>query len=246
MAKVTVDIEDIKDKLELIGYKINECVQKENNGIVWQIKFFNSNAVVNIYDTNKKNTVINGKPDIGEKEKLKTIVDLIKSKEIVFDELNGEIVQLVELKKEGAHWDYKEEWHSSADNLLHDILCLSNNTENRDSYLIIGVSNDGTVVGTDHKMKSNDIYDLLKSKKYAGDHMPEVELKSMYYKYYEIDVLVCKGSKFVPFFLIERSGSVCDYQIYTRVGDTNTAKNRNASYSDMEKLWRVHFERENE
>ena len=76
--------------------------------------------------------------------------------------------------------------------------------------------------------------------------MPEIEIKSMYYKYHGIDVLVCKSSKYVPFFLIERSGAVCDYQIYTRVGDTNTAKNRNASYSDMEKLWRVHFERENE
>ena len=32
-------------------------------------------------------------------------------------------------------------------------------------------------------------------------------------------------------------------QIYTRVGDTNTPKNECANYSDVEKLWRIHFER---
>lgn len=246
MAKINVDIEYIKEKLELIGYRINDCIQKENNGIVWQIKFYNSNAIANIYDTNKKNTVVNGKPDEGEKEKLKNIIDMIKSKELFIDDINKEIVELIELKKEGTYWDFKEEWHSKSDDLLHDILCLSNNTKNRDAYLIIGVKNDGTVIGTNQRMKSNDVFDLLKTKKYAGDHMPEIEMKSVYYKFYEIDVLLCKSSKFVPFFLVERSGPVCDYQIYTRVGDTNTAKNRNASYSDMEKLWRIHFERENE
>lgn len=76
--------------------------------------------------------------------------------------------------------------------------------------------------------------------------MPNIEVKNLYYLHKIIGVIVCKSSKFVPFFLTEKYQGVNEYQIYTRVGDTNTPKNKNANYSDIEKLWRFHFERENE
>ena len=76
MAKISIDIEHIKTGLRDIGYEISDCIQRENNGINWQLKFNNSGAIVTIYDSNKmKNSVVNGKPDDGEKEKLKEIVD---------------------------------------------------------------------------------------------------------------------------------------------------------------------------
>ena len=76
---------------------------------------------------------------------------------------------------------------------------------------------------------------------FAGGKIPPVEMKKIYYKYKKIDVLVCKSSSDVPFFLAERYKNVNEYQIYTRVGDTNTPINQNASYMDIEKLWRHHF-----
>lgn len=53
MTKITVDIEYIKDQLKKIGYEISDCIQRENNGLNWQLKFNNSGASVTIYDSNK-------------------------------------------------------------------------------------------------------------------------------------------------------------------------------------------------
>ena len=53
----------------------------------------------------------------------------------------SEIQDLISLKQEGAYWDFKREWYSQnkKDDLLHDIICMSNNLSNRDAYIIIGV-----------------------------------------------------------------------------------------------------------
>lgn len=249
MSKINVDLNYIKEGLTNIGYIISDFDEKENNGRNWQIKFSNSGAVVTIYDTNApKNSVVNGKTDLEEKEVLKTIVDGLKCKELVIDPLNKQIVDLINSNKEDFYYDFKVIPHKDRESLLHDILCLSNNTENKDAFLILGVQ-DSTyeVVGiTPEELKSNDIFDFLKSKKFAGNHMPEIEIKQIYYKYKIIGVIVCRSSKHVPFYLTERYKGINAYQIYTRVGDTNTPKDQYASYIDVEKLWRIHFKRENQ
>lgn len=247
MSKISIDIDYIKNGLSDIGYKISDCIERENNGVNWQLKFSNSGAIVTIYDTNnKKNSVINGKVDDIEKQRLKEIVDGLKCKELSIDSINKDIVDLINNQGEKYFYDYKREFHTNNEDLLHDILCLSNNTENCDAYLIFGVTDDYEVVGISEKLKSHEILDFLKSKNFAGDHMPDVEIKNLYYLHNIIGVIICKSSKFVPFFLTERYKGVNEYQIYTRVGDTNTPKNQNANYADIEKLWRIHFNRENE
>lgn len=247
MSKISIDIDYIKTSLINIGYKISDCIKRENNGKNWQIKFFNSEAIVTIYDTNiKKNSVVNGRADEEEKQKLKKIIDELKCKELCIDPINKKIVDLINNKNEKNYYDYKREYHKSKEDLLHDILCLSNNIDNCDSYLIFGVTDDCEVVGIKDKLRSNDILDFLKNQKFAGNNMPEVEIKNLFYLHHVIGVIVCKSSKFVPFFLAERCNGIHAHQIYTRVGDTNTPKNQSASYGDIEKLWRFHFERENE
>ncbi len=243
MAKVSIDIEYVKDSLSKIGYVISDCIERENNGINWQLKFSNSGASVTIYDTNtKQNSVVNGKCDKAEQESLKAIVDGIKCKEISIDPINEKIVAFINSKKETNIYDFKQEWHSPGKDgdLLHDILCLANNEKNEDAYLIIGVTDDYEVVGVEEWKKSNDIIDFLRSKKFAGGHIPNVELKKVYYKYFKIDVLVINHCRNVPFFLTERYKDV-GIQIYTRDGDTNTPKNEMASYVVIEKLWETHF-----
>ncbi len=248
MAKISIDIEGIKNALEEIGYEISDCIDRENFGINWQIKFHNSGAIVTIYDTNtKKNTVVNGKYEEGEKEALKEIVDGLKCKEISIDPLNPVIVSLINSKQEGCHYDFKQEWHSEGkqSDLLHDILCLANNTANTDAYLIIGVTDSYDVVGVSDWQKSNDVFDFLRSKKFAGNHIPEIQLHKLYYKHHKIDVIEIKSSQNVPFYLDEKYRDV-GVQIYTRVGDTNTPKNECANYNDVETLWRIHFARKDE
>lgn len=48
MTKITVDIKYIKDQLKKIRYEISDCIQRENNGLNWQLKFSNSGASVTI------------------------------------------------------------------------------------------------------------------------------------------------------------------------------------------------------
>lgn len=68
MSKISIDIEYIKLNLKNIGYEISDCIERENNGTNWQLKFSNSGAIVTIYDSNNmKNTVVNGKADDYEK-----------------------------------------------------------------------------------------------------------------------------------------------------------------------------------
>ena len=247
MAKVSVDIEYIKTGLSMIGYNISDCIEHNNNGLNWQLKFSNSGAIVTIYDTNKRgNTVVNGKLEEGEKNGLQDLVERLKHKEFEVDPLNPTIIELIDLHTEGSFYDYKLEMHTDMANFLHDILCLSNNTENKDAYLIYGVNDQGQVEGHSTEIRLDHILDFLKTQHFAGGHMPELEVKPLYYKYKMIFVLVCKASKHVPFYLTEKYKSVFDNQIYTRVGNTNTPKNQHANYNDVEKLWRIHFEREND
>ena len=247
MSKLNIDIDDIVLSLQRIGYVVNDCIERENNGKNWQIKFNNSGAIATIYDSNtQKNTVVNGKYEEGENVRLKAIIDCLKCKELVIDPLNEVIVSLINLKKEDTYYDYKRELSGDKEDLLHDILCLSNNTENRDAYLIIGVANNYDVVGISKDIVSNNVFDFLKTQSFAGDNIPDIEIKNLFYKHKRIGVIVCKSSKYVPFYLTSRYQGVHDHQIYTRVGDTNTPKNQHASYRDTEKLWRIHFERENE
>lgn len=245
MSKISIDIENVKNSLCSIGYEISDCIERENNGLNWQLKFSNSGAVVTIYDTNnKKNSVVNGKLEDNEGIQLKDIIDKIKCKELYIDKLNNEIIKLINLHKENHYYDYKQEMHKNMEDFLHDILCLSNNIENRDAYLIFGVTDNYEVIGIDKELESNNIFDFLGKQKFAGNHRPDIEVKNLYYKYKKIAVIVCKSSKHVPFYLMERCRKVNPNQIYTRVGDTNTPINEHASYSDIETLWRFHFEKQ--
>lgn len=242
MSKITVDIKNIKDNLKKIGYIVSDCLERNNNGLNWQLKFSNSGAIVTIYDTNNiRSTVVNGKLEPEEGKRLKEIIDGIKCKEFPIDSLNEDIIELINKRQEADFYDYKSRWHEDNDKLLHDILCLANNQNNRDAYLIIGVEDNGNVIGINEEKKTNDIYDFLKAVKFAGDHIPEIEVKRIYYKYKTLQVLVCKSSEYVPYYLVERYRKVSDHHIYTRVGDTNTPIDKHANYPDVENLWRIHF-----
>ena len=242
MAKITIDIERIKENLENIGYEITDCIERNNNGKNWQFKFSNSGAIVTIYDSNVvKNSVVNGKCDSEEKEKLKAIVDGFKSNEIQLKDINKTIVNIIRTKKEDYFYDFNEILHKDNEHLLHDILCLSNNLENKDAYLIIGVRDDYEVIGINDEWKSNNIYDFIKTLKFAGDRRPNIQIDEIYFMYKKIMVIKCIASSDVPFYLEKRYKGINDHQIYTRVGDTNTPRNQHASYNDIERLWSFHF-----
>lgn len=48
------------------------------------------------------------------------------------------IQKLVSLRQEGSYWNIKKEWYNNEkkSDLLHDIICMTNNLDNKDAYII--------------------------------------------------------------------------------------------------------------
>ena len=90
--------------------------------------------------------------------------------------LENIIYELIESKREGEYWDFKEEHHQNKADLLHDILCFSNSLHDGIRYIIIGVV-DGTYeisgcCNLSTRRKQSDLIDFLRSKKFAGGYRP--------------------------------------------------------------------------
>lgn len=151
------------------------------------------------------------------------------------------ISDLIDRGYEGDFWDYKEEWHSENEKLIHDILCFSNTLHDRDCYLIVGVSDNGEIKGINKRKKQADVIDLLRSMQFAGDSVPNIEIMNLKINEKDIDVLVIKNSNSVPFYIKKRNkkfNKIQEGYIYTRIGDSNTPINENSNYNVIEKLWK--------
>ena len=88
--------------------------------------------------------------------------------------LKNTISELISLRQEGGYWDFKKQWYGNNNktDLLHDIICMANNLENCDAYIVIGVDeeNDYSIVDTKNdanRRNTQNIVDFLKDKKFA-------------------------------------------------------------------------------
>ena len=59
--------------------------------------------------------------------------------------LEEEIKELLLRGHEGGYWDYKSDYADCPEDKLMDYICMANNLEGRDAYLIYGVDNDGKI-----------------------------------------------------------------------------------------------------
>ena len=120
------------------------------------------------------------------------------------------IEELLNRGYEGGYWDYKSDYPNTAEEKLHDIICMANNLENRDAYLIYGVNNDGSICGIEKTQKtrytSADIIKFLRSKPFAGGYIPQVEVHTFKMEEHEIDVLVILKGVHTPYYLQEEFG----------------------------------------
>jgi hypothetical protein len=165
--------------------------------------------------------------------------------------LETEIKTLIESKREGQYWDFKEEYHENNASLLHDIICLANSLHKGNKYLIFGVSDPST--GSVLKGVSNDInrknqvkfIDFIRTKDFAGDIRPEIELHTVNINNVGIDVLIIFDKSQKPYYLrkdySDKGKIVKANYIYTRNLDTNTPINMSADIGFIEKMWRERF-----
>ena len=161
------------------------------------------------------------------------------------NELKIEITNLIDSYREGAYWDFKQQWYKKNSDMLHDIICMANNLENRDAYIIIGVTDDFQLCGVEndsHRKNTQNLTDFLKGKKFAGDFRPEVEVRPINLNNVVVDVICVKNNDHVPYYLMENNKTeLRPYHIYTRVQDSNTPKDKSADLIHVEMLWKKRF-----
>jgi|SRR5450759_1325737 len=169
------------------------------------------------------------------------------------DTLQHEIENLIASKQEGDYWDFKRCHHTNTAELLHDIICMSNNLADRDAYIIFGVvDKTGEVVGVErdkNRRTQQDFVQQLKGKRFASDIRPNIGLVTLTVQGHAIDVLIVKNSMHTPYFLIrdypddkpDDKRVVRANYIYTRICDTNTDINKSTDINWVEYLWRKRF-----
>lgn len=176
-------------------------------------------------------------------------------------DFRDKILQLIELKKEGKTWDFKDKWYTSKALLLHDILNMSNNDTYEDSFIIIGVDENNDFSLMDIKNDSNRytqirLNNLLRSSKikFAGDNVPKIKLEEVDINGYHIDVIIIKSTENVPYYLTEnyvekscfpngKKEEITVYapNIYIRRNDSNTPIDKCADDNEIERLWKKRF-----
>ena len=161
-----------------------------------------------------------------------------------------EILELMNLRQEGGYWDFKKEWYKSdkkgKQDLLHDIICMSNNLDSRDAFIIIGVNEEDNynvrdVSQDDGRKNTQNIVDFLKDKKFTGGLRPTVYVKSYQILGKTIDVIVILNDNNTPYYLTENFQGIRANYIYTRIQDTNTPIDRSADLDKVEYLWKKRF-----
>lgn len=167
---------------------------------------------------------------------------------MLLEEQINEIKELISFKQEGSYWDFKREWYTEGklSDLLHDILCMANNLENRDAYIIIGIDEENDYCVTDVSKQENrkntqKMVDFLRDKKFAGGIRPRVLVETLEFSEGIIDIIIVKNGYFTPYYLEEKYRNINANNIYVRVFDTNTPKNCSADISNIEYLWKKRF-----
>ena len=158
-----------------------------------------------------------------------------------------ELIELLftclETKRENDFFDMKLKWHERIDDLIKDIICFSNTVHDRDCYIFFGINDDFEIIGLNdtEKTKQADIVDTMSKLHFSGSERPSFEVNTISVNDKEIDVLVIFNNNKTPIFLEKPYGKMKAGCIYSREKDRNTPDNGNATFSQIEALWRKRF-----
>ena len=163
--------------------------------------------------------------------------------------LKNLIEELIAANREDDWWDFKQCHHQNKADLLHDIICLANNRANRDAYLIFGVEDKTyNILGVENdpnRRNQQGIVDFLRSKSFAGQVRPRVEVRTISINDHELDVFIVKNSTDVPYYITKDYNDgqkrIRANYIYTRVQDNNTPIDTCADLNHVEYLWKKRF-----
>lgn len=160
---------------------------------------------------------------------------------------NNDLIKILrsclESKRENEFFDLKLEWHEKMEDLVKDIICFSNTVHDRNCFIFFGISDNFEIVGLNDakRIKQADIVDTISKLHFAGPERPSFEVKSLLVNNKEIDVLVIYNIEKTPIFLEKHYGKMRAGCIYSREIDRNTPDNANATFPQIEALWRKRF-----
>lgn len=162
------------------------------------------------------------------------------------------ILGLLRLGYEGTYWDFKEDYTDCREDKLIDIICMANNIDGHQAYLIYGVDDNGNIKGIENtaysRYTTKSVTEFLRSKPFAGGFVPKVAVQTIKIDNHELDIVIIKRSNNTPYYLTEEYSKSHDVKkklyagaIYTRVNDINTPRKQTASFEHTEFLWRKRF-----
>lgn len=234
---------DIK-RLEDAGYIINEVRDIQNGkkyffkNVNYQIKVFNT-GTVNVDGIHNRSEEF--------KSKMAQIKALFK---VELSQYNKQVVDIIHQGVETNYADFKEKYtEQNNEKLLKSIIFLANNIENRDAFLIYGVTdkkhtpnNMFQVCGVDpeNMMDEQRLSQLFQGIKFATA-TPTVKLEKIFYQDKILQVLIIeKSSKNVPYYLDSNSKEYPSLKrgvIYSRDFTSNTSADQVAKYETIRQLW---------
>jgi len=158
------------------------------------------------------------------------------------------VQKLRELGREGSYWDFKKAYSSNKAEMLLDIICMANNQEDRDAYIIYGIE-DYTmkVVGVEkdtHRLRLNQLSQFLSGKHFSV-YVPEIDLQTIILEGHEVDVLTVFNTNHTPYYIendfVDGEKKVIHGEIYVRLNDRKAGTSEAAPYSCIEHLWKKRF-----
>lgn len=158
-------------------------------------------------------------------------------------EMKGLLYTFLDHRKETDFFDMKLKWHDKMEDLIKDTICFSNTVHDRDSYIFFGISDEFEIIGLNDtkRTKQADIVDTMSKLNFSGSERPSFELHEIIIDDREIDVLVIFNNDKTPIFLDKPYGKMKAGCIYTRERDRNTPDNGNATFTQIEALWKKRF-----
>lgn len=119
--------------------------------------------------------------------------------------------------------------------LLKSIISLANCQYNGNRYLIFGVDDKNfKVKGLTKRYENSDLQNFLDDQHFAGENVPDVEVKHLDIDGKAVDVFIIKNKPSKPYYLTEKNSEKLTHAIWTRHKDRNST----ANYSEVKEMWR--------
>lgn len=129
------------------------------------------------------------------------------------------------LEERESEWlDFKSEWHYTNCALIHDILCLANSDVDGARFLVIGVTDDGKVIGVaanENRKSQAMLYDLIGNSNF--NVIPSIRVHSVTLETGEnVDIIEIEDKPEKPYFLLK--DKVCKLRVTSNSDELATMK----------------------